>query len=160
MKVLTTAFVSLCFGASSLFGAAYDVDGAHTNVAFKVKHLMISTVNGEFKKFDGKFEIDDTTKKLKSMTGEIDVASINTNIDKRDEHLRSADIFDAKKFPKITFVLDKIEGDKAYGKLTMKGITKEVVFNYEFGGTIEAPSGLIHAGFVLSGEINRIDYDI
>lgn len=154
------AFASFFFGFSSLFGAAYTVDGAHTNVAFKVKHMMISTVNGEFKKFSGNYELDESTKTLKSMSAEIDVASINTNIDKRDDHLRSADLFDAKKYPKMTFVLDKVKGDKVYGKLTIKDVTKEVVLDYDFGGTIEDPSGNMRSGFTLSGEVNRIDYNI
>ncbi|DAB30896.1 MAG TPA: hypothetical protein CFH84_01555, partial [Sulfurimonas sp. UBA12504] len=117
MKFFTLAFISLFFSVSSLFATVFTVDGSHTNVAFKVKHMMISTVNGEFQKFSGNFELDDETKALKALSGDIDVASINTNIDKRDEHLRSDEIFDAQKYPKITFVLDKVKGDKAYGKL-------------------------------------------
>lgn len=121
---------------------------------------MISTVNGEFQKFSGNFELDDKTNALKALSGEIDVASINTNIDKRDEHLRSADLFDAAKYPKITFVLDKVVGDKAYGKLTIKDVTKEVVLDYELGGLIKDPWGNTRAGLTLSGEIDRTEFNI
>ncbi|MDD3060816.1 MAG: YceI family protein [Sulfurimonas sp.] len=160
MKFFTLAFIALFFGVGSLLGAAFTVDVSHTNVAFKVKHMMISTVNGEFQKFSGSFELDDKTKALKALSGDIDVASINTNIDKRDEHLRSDELFDAQKYPKITFVLDKVKGDKVYGKLTIKDVTKDVVLDYEFGGIVKDPWGNTRAGLSLSGEINRLDYNI
>jgi polyisoprenoid-binding protein YceI len=148
------------FGTASLFGAAFNVDVSHTNVGFKVKHMMISTVNGEFDKFKGSFELDDKTKVLTAMSAEIDAASINTNIEKRDNHLRSADLFDVAKYPKITFVLDSVKGDKAYGKLTIKDVAKDVVLDYEFGGIMKDPWGNTRAGLTLSGKINRLDYNI
>lgn len=159
MKKLKFLAVALTVGASSLFAGVYKVDTSHTNVTFSVKHMMISTVNGEFKKFDGNFKLDDKNN-LIALNGEMDVESINTNIAKRDAHLKSDEIFDAKKFPKVTFVLDKVKGDKAYGKLTIKGITKDVVLDYEFGGTITDPWGKQRAGLSLSGKVDRRDYNI
>ncbi len=159
MKKLQFLAVVLVVGVSSLFGGVYKVDPSHTNVTFAVKHMMISTVNGEFEKFDGNFELDDKNK-LIALSGEMEVESINTNIAKRDAHLKSDEIFDAKQFPKVTFVLDKVKGDKAYGKLTIKGITKDVVLDYEFGGTVTDPWGKQRAGLSLSGKIDRRDYNI
>ncbi|DAB28810.1 MAG: hypothetical protein A2513_11490 [Sulfurimonas sp. RIFOXYD12_FULL_33_39] len=160
MKILNSVVITVIFGFSSLFGATYTVDKSHTNVAFKVKHMMISTVGGEFESFEGSFELDDKTNQLKALNGEIDVDSINTNIEDRDAHLKSSEIFDAEKYPKIIFVLDKIKADKAYGKLTIKDVTKDVVLNYEFGGTIVDPYGKKRAGFTLSGSIDRREYNV
>jgi polyisoprenoid-binding protein YceI len=160
MKKIKFMLLALAAGVSSLFGGVYNVDASHTNVTFSVKHMMISTVNGEFEKFDGSFELDDETNKLVALSGEMDVESINTNIAKRDAHLKSDEIFNAEMYPKVTFVLDKIDGDKAYGKLTIKGTTKDVVLDYEFGGTITDPWGRQRAGLSLSGKIDRRDYNI
>ncbi|OHE03912.1 MAG: hypothetical protein A2525_06250 [Sulfurimonas sp. RIFOXYD12_FULL_36_11] len=160
MKVLNSAIVTMLFGCGSLFGANYAVDIAHTNVVFKVKHMMISTVSGQFEDFTGSFELDDKTNQLKALKGEIEVDSINTNIEDRDAHLKSSEIFDAQKYPKIAFVLDKVKGDKAYGKLTIKDVTKDVVLDYEFGGTIVDPGGKKRAGFTLNGTIDRREYNV
>lgn len=146
--------------ASTLFAGTYKVDTAHSNVGFKVKHLMISNVQGKFDKFKGNFEYDEKTKTLKSFKGIIQVDSINTGIEKRDTHLKSEEIFNAKKFPKINFELSKIDDDKAYGKLTLHGITKDVILDYENGGTVKDPWGNQRAGIALSGKINRKEYGI
>ncbi|OUR70526.1 hypothetical protein A9Q76_07220, partial [Arcobacter sp. 31_11_sub10_T18] len=105
--------------AGALFAGTYNVDTAHSNVGFKVKHLMISNVSGKFDQFKGSFVYDEKTKLVKSLTGTINVASVNTDNAKRDGHLKSADFFDAAKFPNIEFTLDKIEGDYAYGSLSI-----------------------------------------
>lgn len=160
MKKIKFMLLAIAAGVSSLFGGVYNVDPSHTNVTFSVKHMMITTVNGEFEKFDGSFELDDKTNKLIALTGEMDVSSINTNIAKRDSHLKSDEIFNAEMYPKVTFVLEKVEGDKAYGKLTIKGTTKDVVLDYEFGGTITDPWGRQRAGLSLEGKIDRRDYSI
>jgi polyisoprenoid-binding protein YceI len=160
MKILNSVVVATMLGCSSLFGAGYAVDPSHTNVVFKVKHMMISTVSGQFEDFSGSFEMDDKTNQLKALKGEIDAESINTNIEDRDIHLRSSEILNVEKYPKITFVLDKIKGDKAYGKLTIKDVTKDVVLDYEFGGTIIDPSGKKRAGFTLGGTIDRREYNV
>lgn len=160
MKKIKFMLFTIAVGASSLFGGVYNVDASHTNVAFSVKHMMISTVNGEFRKFNGSFELDDKTNNLIALKGEMDVESINTNIAKRDAHLKSDEIFNAQMYPKVTFVLDRVQGDKAYGKLTIKGITKDVEFDHEFGGTIIDPWGKKRAGISLSGKIDRRDYGV
>lgn len=158
MKKLFAAFAVVMLGTSVLFGATFKVDAAHTNVIFKVKHMMISNVTGKFEKFDGSFAVEDN--KVTALQGVIEAASLNTNKKERDEHLRSADFFDVAKYPKITFVLDSVAGDKAYGKLTIKDVTKNVVLDYEFGGVLKDPWGQTRSGMTLEGKINRKDFGL
>jgi polyisoprenoid-binding protein YceI len=160
MKTLSKITVALFLGVSTLFAGNYNVDTSHSNVGFKVKHMMVSTVSGEFQKFSGSFELEDKTNKLTALTGNIDVNSINTNIEKRDAHLKSEEIFNAADFPHITFVLDSLKGDKAHGKLTIKGVTKDVALDYEFGGIIQDPWGNTRAGITLSGKIDRKEFGV
>ena len=118
MKFLKLGLASLV-ASSALFAGTYNVDTTHSTVGFKVKHMMISNVSGSFNKFDGKFEYDEKTNTLKSLVGNIDVASINTDNEKRDKHLRTSEFFDAEEFANIKFEVTKIKDDKAYGKLTI-----------------------------------------
>ncbi|MGB5791306.1 YceI family protein, partial [Poseidonibacter sp.] len=122
--------------AGALYAGTYNVDTSHSNVGFKVKHLMISNVTGKFDTFSGSFEYDEKTNSLKSLNGNIIVNSINTENAKRDGHLKSADFFDAQKFPSLTFKLNKIKNDKAYGVLTMKGIAENITLDFENNGTV------------------------
>lgn len=145
---------------STLFAGNYNVDVSHSNMGFKVKHLMISNVKGNFNDFKGSFEYDEETKTLVSLDGEIQVASINTDNEKRDKHLRAPDIFDEKQFPLIAFKLTKVDGDDVYGDFTMKGVTKNIKLEFENGGTIKDPWGNDRAGFALSGKIDRTDFGI
>jgi len=145
---------------SALFAGNYNVDNAHTNVGFKVKHMMITNVKGNFKEFKGTFEYDEKKNTLVALDGEIKVQSINTENKKRDDHLRSADFFDAEKYPKIAFVLTKIDGDEAYGDITIKGVTKNIKLDFEAGGSIKDPWGKQRAGFTLEGKIKRKDFGI
>lgn len=159
MKLAKIGLASI-LAAGALFGGTYNVDASHSNVGFKVKHMMISNVTGKFDKFNGSFEYDEKTNTLKSLTGIAEVKSINTDNEKRDNHLRSSDFFAADKFPQLTFKLDKIEGDYAYGKLTMRGVTKDVKLDFENNGSIKDPWGNTRVGLALSGKINRLDYGI
>ena len=153
--VLTSALL-----VSTLIAGNYNVDKSHSNMGFKVKHLMISNVSGSFNEFKGSFEYDEKTKKLVSLNGEIQVASINTDNEKRDAHLREPELFDAAKFPLITFKLTKVDGDDVYGDFTMKGVTKNIKLDFDNGGTIKDPWGNERAGFALSGKIDRTDFGI
>lgn len=146
--------------ASSLFGGTFTIDQAHSSVGFKVKHMMISNVKGTFDNFSGTFDFDEKTNTLQKLDGTVEVASINTANEKRDKHLRADDIFDAAKYPKITFQLTKLDDDKAHGSFTMKGVTKDIVLDYEPGGTIVDMRGNTVAGFTLSGKLKRSDYGI
>jgi polyisoprenoid-binding protein YceI len=145
---------------STLFAGNYNVDVSHSNMGFNVKHLMISNVKGNFNDFKGSFEYDEKTKTLVSLDGEIQVASINTDNEKRDKHLRAPDLFDAAKFPLITFKLTKVDGDDVYGDFTMKGVTKNIKLDFDNGGTIKDPWGNNRAGFTLSGKIDRTEFGI
>ncbi|MFY4806012.1 YceI family protein [Aliarcobacter butzleri] len=159
MKKLKLGLLSLAV-STALFAGNYNVDASHSNVGFKVKHLMISNVSGKFDKFSGKFEYDEKTKKLKSLVGDVTVASINTEDEKRDAHLKSADFFDEANHPTLTFKLDKVDGDKAYGKLTIRGITKDVKLDLENNGTAIDPWGNTRVALALSGKINRTDFGL
>ena len=159
MKFLKLGLASV-IASSALFAGTYNVDASHSNVGFKVKHMMISNVVGKFDKFDGTFEYDEKTKTLKSLVGNIDVNSINTENEKRDAHLKDSDFFAAKDFNNIKFELAKIEGHKVFGKLTIRGITKDVELDFENNGTVKDPWGNTRVGLALSGKINRMDYGL
>ena len=158
-KLVKLGLVSV-LAASALFGGTYNVDKSHSSVGFKVKHMMISNVNGSFNDFTGTFEYDEKTNTLKSLNGVVKVSSIDTANKKRDNHLKKSDFFAADKYPEITFNLEKVEDDKAYGKLTMRNVTKDVVLDVETNGTIKDHRGNTRAGLVLEGKINRMDYGI
>ena len=159
MKLIKIGLASI-IAAGSLYAGTYNVDKSHSNVGFKVKHMMISNVVGKFDNFNGVFEYDEKTNSLKSLTGTIEVASINTENEKRDGHLKASDFFAADKFPEISFKLTKVEEDKAYGELTMRGVTKAVILDLENNGTIKDPWGNTRVGLELTGKINRLDYGI
>lgn len=146
--------------ASALFAGTYKVDVSHSTIGFKVKHLMISNVSGKFDKFNGTFEYDEKTKTLKSLSGNIEAASVNTENEKRDGHLKSADFFEVTKYPNLTFKLDKISDDQAFGKLTIHGVTKDVKLDFEDNGSIVDPWGNTRVGLALSGKINRKDFGL
>lgn len=159
MKLIKLGLLSI-LTAGALYAGTYNVDTSHSNVGFKVKHMMISNVVGKFDKFSGSFEYDEKTNSLKSLTGTVEVSSINTENEKRDGHLKASDFFAAAEYPQITFTLSKVEDDKAYGVLTMRGVSKDVVLNLENNGTIKDPWGNTRVGLELTGKVNRMDYGI
>jgi polyisoprenoid-binding protein YceI len=159
MNIVKLGLISI-LTAGALFAGTYNLDTTHSNLGFKVKHLMISNVSGKFDKFNGSFVYDEKTKTLKSLKGTAEVASINTEDAKRDGHLKSADFFDAANHPEITYELEKIKGNKAYGKLTIRGTSKTVIFNYDDNGMITDPWGNKRVGLELSGKINRKDFGL
>lgn len=142
------------------------LDPMHSEVQFKVKHLMITTVTGYFQKFNVVAETGDaqfsTASKVEFTA---DVNSINTNNEQRDTHLKSPDFFDATQHAEITFVGSKYEkksGDdyQLHGNLTIKGITKPVTVDVEFGGIVVDPYGQTKAGFTVSGKISRKEFGL
>jgi len=145
---------------STLFAGTYNVDKSHSNIGFKIKHMMISNVVGKFNTFNGTFEYDEKKNTLKSLTAQIDVSSVDTDNKKRDGHLQKSDMLDVEKYPKITFVVTKIDGEDVYGDFTLKGITKNIKLELENGGTIKDPWGNNRAAFVLSGKIKRSEYGV
>lgn len=159
MKLVKLGLATL-LATGALYAGTYNVDTSHSNIGFKVKHLMISNVTGKFDKFSGSFEYDEKTNSLKSLVGNVEVVSINTENEKRDGHLKSADFFNAEKHPKLTFTLDKIKGDTAYGKLSMRGVTKNIELDLENNGSIKDPWGNTRVGLELNGKINRKDFGL
>ncbi len=141
-----------------LYATPFDVDIAHSSVGFKIKHLMISNVKGNFAEFSGSYDLEEG--KLKALEGTIKAASIDTGIDKRDDHLRSADFFDAAKFPEITFKMVSAVAGKMTGDLTIHGVTKSVTLDAEVSGTIKDPWGSERSSVSLSGTINRGDFGL
>lgn len=145
--------------------ATWTIDHAHSEIGFKVKHLVISTVSGKFTSFEGKLEAEkeDFTDAKISFSADID--SIHTGNDQRDGHLKSPDFFDAANHPKISFVSTavKAEGGSDYkvtGNLTIKGITKPVTLNAEYGGVQKDFYNRTIAGFELTGKINRKEFGL
>jgi polyisoprenoid-binding protein YceI len=142
------------------------IDPVHSEIGFKVKHLMITNVKGEFREFDASIY----TTGENFMTSEIDFwlnpASVNTGDSKRDEHLRSADFFDVENYKQISFTgntYEQVDGDASYtlyGDLTIKGIKKQVKLDVEFGGVMKDPWGNEKAGFTINGKINRKDWGL
>ncbi len=140
------------------------LDPTHSELQFKVKHLMITTVTGSFTDFNAEIytENDDFQSATSSFTAQVD--SISTGNTDRDGHLKTGDFFDAAQFPTISFESTSFvkNGDdyKLNGNLTIKGITKPVTINVEFGGTAQDPWGNTKAGFTINGKINRGDFGL
>jgi polyisoprenoid-binding protein YceI len=142
------------------------IDPAHTEIAFKVKHLMITNVKGQFNEFDASI----FTTGEDFMTAEIDFwmnpASVSTSDPKRDAHLRSADFFDVENHKQITFqanTIESVDNDgsyELYGDLTVKGIKKRIKLDVEFGGVVKDPWRNMKAGFTINGKVNRKDWEL
>lgn len=149
---------------STLTATKWGIDTTHTEVQFKVKHLVISTVTGFFKKFSGSVESETEDFDGALVTFSLDVNSIDTNQADRDAHLKSADFFAAEQHPSIDFngTLKKVSGSnyKLDGALTLRGTTKAVVLDVDFGGIMVDPWGNTKAGFEINGKINRKDFGL
>jgi polyisoprenoid-binding protein YceI len=143
----------------------WKIDPTHSEVQFKVRHLVISTVTGSFKKFEGTVEADDDDFEGAEIHFEADISSINTNNADRDTHLKSNDFFNAEKHPKLTFESTSFtrKGGDSYkldGNLTIRDVTKPVSLDVEYGGTVDDPYGQTKAGFEITGTINRKEYGL
>ena len=145
--------------------ATWVIDPTHSEVQFKVKHLVISTVTGSFGQFEGAAETvgDDFTDAKLSFSA--DISSISTGNEQRDGHLKSADFFDADAFPKLTFTSTSMTktGDDKYdlvGDLTMHGVTKPVTLSVEYGGQMQDFYGQTKAGFEITGSLKRKEFDL
>ncbi len=136
------------------------IDATHSEINFKVKHMMISTVTGSFEKFDGNVETSNDDFKNGNFTFSAEIDSVNTNNKDRDNHLKSDDFFGAEKHPQLTFKSKSFDGEKIVGDITIKGITKEITLDAEYNGTAVDPYGQTKAGFEFEGQINRKDFDL
>ena len=137
----------------------WNLDPAHSEITFKVRHMMISNVKGEFKNFSIDLEsADDEFKNVKA-NATIDTASISTNNTDRDNHLKSADFFNTEAHPQITFETDSLN-EEVTGNLTINGVTKPVKLDVDFGGINVDPWGQTKAGFSFEGKIKRSDFGL
>lgn len=141
------------------------IDPAHSELQFKVRHMLVSHVTGHFKNFTATVETngDDITSAKVHLTA--DVNSISTNNEQRDAHLRTGDFFDAEHHPQLVFESDRLEktGENEYklhGQLTMRGVTKPITLNVEHGGIVQDPWGLTRTGFNVTGKLNRKDWGV
>ncbi|WP_221030801.1 YceI family protein [Actomonas aquatica] len=151
------SFISVARAADT-----YNVDPAHTSLTFSVRHLGLTNVKGHFNEFTGSLTFDG--EKLQSAQATIQVASIDTGVEQRNAHLRTADFFDAETYPEITFVTKRIEkdGDKTIlvADFTMRGVTKELRLPANFYGPATDPWGNTRIGLTAIAKINRLDYNI
>ncbi|WP_291914306.1 YceI family protein [Chitinophaga sp. CB10] len=143
----------------------WKIDPTHSDVQFKVKHLMITTVTGQFGAFDATMQTDGSDFSNAKITFEADVNSITTQNAQRDQHLLQSDFFEAEKYPKLKFVSTEVkkvddENYKLIGDLTIRDNTRPVELKVEFGGEVVDPWGQTKAGFELSGKINRKDFGL
>ena len=155
---LATATLALC--ALTAQAATYEIDAVHSEVGFKIRHMMLGKTSGKFNTFSGTVEYDGKDAKKWATKAVIDVNSINTANEKRDGHLKSPDFFDAAKYPTIEFVSTKVLGwkegkGKLHGKFTMHGVTKDVALDLELNG--ETAKGV---GFTARGKLDRRDFGI
>lgn len=160
--------IGVCFAFLlhlNLSAKTFELDKDHTSVTFKIRHLL-SNLQGRFTDFHGTFETDDKTGALVKVTAFVAAKSINTNNEKRDTHLRSADFFDAEKIPELKFVSDKFtiqkgQKGKMPGQMTIHGVTKPVVWEVEFHGEAKDPWGNDKGAFSATIEtINRKDFGL
>ncbi|TSK05184.1 MAG: YceI family protein [Geobacter sp.] len=166
-RTIATIAAVAAFALPALASAStWNIDPDHSNVGFKVRHLMVSNVKGSFEKHKGTVEINDKDITKSKVAVTIETASVNTNVAKRDEHLRSADFFDVAKYPTMTFVSKSVakagKGKlKVTGDLTLHGVTKQVVLNVE-GPAKESkdPWGNMRSGVVASTKIHRKDFGL
>jgi polyisoprenoid-binding protein YceI len=142
----------------------WTIDPTHTQIEFSVKHMMFTTVRGRFARFDGVVSLDERASKDSGVEITIDAESLDTGVEARDNHLRSADFFDAEKFPVIDFVSTRIEADgdgyAIRGDLTIRGVTRPIMLEAEYAGTVPNMKGGRSAGFSARTKINREDFGL
>ncbi|GAB2569644.1 YceI family protein [Spirosoma areae] len=151
--------------AQTATATTWVIDPSHSNVQFKVKHLVISTVTGSFGQYEGQVETAGDDFSDAKITFSADISSISTGQEQRDGHLKSADFFDAENFPKLTFTSTDITrtGDDTYtltGDLTIRGTTKSVLLKVEHGGQMQDFYGQTKAGFDVTGTIKRKEFGL
>jgi polyisoprenoid-binding protein YceI len=141
------------------------IDSSHSQVAFSVRHMMITKARGRFDRFSGTVEFDEQTPANSTVTVSIEADSVNTLDEKRDGHLKSPDFFDVANFPALTFVSKSVQvvddtHGKIIGDLTIRGVTNEVVLSTEYNGQSKAPWGTTSAGFSAETKISRKDWGL
>jgi polyisoprenoid-binding protein YceI len=152
------------YAATPVAMTTFTIDPVHSTVSFKVRHLGLSTVRGRFGKFTGNFQLDPASGQVAAATLKIETASVNTDNERRDGHLRSADFFAADSFPEISFVSSRVTKQagttyRVEGMLTMRGVTKPVTLTAELAGTRQTPQGWL-AAVNLTGTVKRKEYGL
>lgn len=165
MKKAGALIVALGMAATPLQAETYQIDPVHSSVIFRVRHMVVSRVTGRFEKFTGAFGYEPDNPKAWNAEAEIDAASINTNVQKRDDHLRSADFLDVQKCPKILFKSTGVTGvvgnrARLHGDLTIHCVTRPVALDLEIGGVTQDPWGNQRAGAAATTHINRKDFGL
>lgn len=166
MKTFALAASLLVLGSAATAKAGeWEIDSAHSASQFAVKHMMVSTVRGQFGKTTGTVNLDEKDLTRSTVEVAVDVTTIDTREPKRDEHLRSPDFFDAAKFPTLTFKSTRVEkagkGFKVTGDLTMRGVTRPVVLNVEsLTAATKNPWGQTIRGVTATGKLNRKDWGL
>ena len=138
----------------------WKIDPAHAEVAFKVKHMMISTVKGNFDDFEAQVTTENDDFKQADFQFSAKTASINTKNEDRDTHLKSDDFFNAEQYPELTFTSKSFDGQTLIGDLSIRDVTKEVQLDVDFNGVAVDPYGQTKAGFEIRGKINRKDFNL
>jgi polyisoprenoid-binding protein YceI len=164
-RIVATCAVSTLIASTALALDTYKVDPAHSSVNFLIDHMVVNTVHGRFRQFEGTITVDpDNGNALTVASGTIQAKSIDTDIEKRDNHLRSPDFFDAEKFPTITFESAEVKkdgnGHVLMGKFTMHGVTKDVSLPFTLKGPIKSPMVGTILGLEVNAKINRKDYGL
>lgn len=165
MKKGILFLMTMVVGLGLMAQTQYKVDPMHSSVNFKVKHMGITFVSGKFDKFDGVITGNMNKMEEAKVTFNVEMATINTSVPMRDDHLRSADFFEVEKYPSMSFNSTSIEkvDDKNYklnGKLQIKDVTKDVTFDVKYGGLITGEDSTQTLGFIAKNKINRIDYNV
>jgi len=160
--VLTVA-LSLILAGTVVASQTFEIDVSHASIGFTVDHLVISKVRGDFRDFTGTVELDEQGA-VQQVSSVIEVRSIDTGIQDRDDHLRGTDFFDVENYPQISFKSKNVlhEGGKnvLIGDLTIRGVTKEIAFPFAIKGPVKGPYGKTHIGFEARTVINRKDYGL
>jgi polyisoprenoid-binding protein YceI len=174
-KIALLALLALSLVVSGMASAAtqYNLDPAHGTVGFKVPHLMISSVQGRFDKFEGSFSFDEKTGQIEGLNAKIDLDSVNTNEPKRDDHLRTEDFFGSRTKDKkineakrwMTFKAVKVDvknkkPNSVTGDLSLNGVTKPITLKLEYKGTVKDPWGNQRVGFEATGKLSRKDFGL
>lgn len=163
-STVVALFVLGLFATGIFAGEKYEIDRSHSNVGFTVRHMAISKVNGEFKDFSGTIVYDEKDITKSSVNVTIKTASIDTENERRDTHLRSDDFFNAAVDSVITFVSKKVEkqgdGYVAIGDFTLRGVTKEIALPFTILGTLTEQNGNKRVGVEAKTTINRFDYGV
>jgi len=158
-------FFDIMHGKKYSMATTWKIDPAHSEISFKVNHLMITTVTGYFRVFEGQIVTEgDDFSTASSIQFSADVGSIDTNHEERDIHLRSEEFFDAKRFSKLTFVGTRYDAlsknATLQGNLTLKGVSRPISLDVEFAGEVKDPYGQHKAGFIISGKISRREFGL